>query len=99
MADPEADHGFAYNSQGQIDILQSPFFDPDWEFKDFVEDYIDRILIHLAETIDEQRPSGQWQLVRRPHAPPSLATLLWIKIVSVVTIFVASFGLMKIFLR
>ncbi|PKU81207.1 hypothetical protein MA16_Dca018241 [Dendrobium catenatum] len=96
MANPEVDHGFAYDSQGQIDILQSPFFDPDRELKDSIDDYVDHIIFHLAETINEQRPFGQWQLVGRPPAPPSLATFPWIKIVGILTFLVASFGLLKV---
>ncbi|KAL0914092.1 hypothetical protein M5K25_017596 [Dendrobium thyrsiflorum] len=99
MVDPEVDHEFAYDSQGQIDILRLPFFDPHWEFVDSVEDYVDCILYHLAEIIDLQRPSGQLAIIRRSSPPPSPTTLPWIKTIDVVTFFVASFGVLKISLR
>ncbi|KAI0495192.1 hypothetical protein KFK09_025342 [Dendrobium nobile] len=98
MADPKVDHGFAYNSQGKIDILQSLFFDPDWEIEDTVDNYVDRILFHLVETIDEQRPSGQLQIVGHSPASPPF-TFPWIKTVGVLSLLVASFGLLKFSFR
>ncbi|KAL0914168.1 hypothetical protein M5K25_017678 [Dendrobium thyrsiflorum] len=53
MADPDADHEFLYNEQGLVDILQSPFFDPNPEVDDTVDDYIERIIFTLAPSIEE----------------------------------------------
>ncbi|KAH0471037.1 hypothetical protein IEQ34_000760 [Dendrobium chrysotoxum] len=74
MADPEIDHGFAYNNQGEVDILLSTFFDSNWEHDDSVEDYVDRILFQLTETIDEQRPKEHWLIVGRTPSSTSPAT-------------------------
>ncbi|KAL0906803.1 hypothetical protein M5K25_025325 [Dendrobium thyrsiflorum] len=38
MADPEHDFGIVYDDQGQIQILQSPFFDDDPEVDHTVND-------------------------------------------------------------
>ncbi|PKU61230.1 hypothetical protein MA16_Dca023271 [Dendrobium catenatum] len=59
----EINHGFAYDDQGEVDILLSPFFDPIWEYDNSVESYIARILFQLTETIDEQRPKGHWFII------------------------------------
>ncbi|PKU71438.1 hypothetical protein MA16_Dca004280 [Dendrobium catenatum] len=99
MADPEVDHGFANNSQGQIDILQSPFFDPDWEFEDSVESYVDRILYHLAEMIDKQRPTGHWQIVSRPSTSSPPVTSPANNTLRVTRLMVASLGLLLTFLH
>ncbi|KAH0466033.1 hypothetical protein IEQ34_006136 [Dendrobium chrysotoxum] len=40
MADPEYDNGFVYNDQGQVDILNSLFFDINPEVDQTVEEYI-----------------------------------------------------------
>ncbi|KAL0909146.1 hypothetical protein M5K25_023678 [Dendrobium thyrsiflorum] len=92
MADPEVDHGFLYDSQGRVDILLSPFFDPNWEIEDTVDDYVDRILYQLTETIDEQRPAEQRKIVGRPLAPSPPANFPLIKIVGFLCFSVASLG-------
>ncbi|KAL0909408.1 hypothetical protein M5K25_020277 [Dendrobium thyrsiflorum] len=42
MADPEVGHGFIYDHQGLVDILQSPFFDLTLEVDNTVDEYVDR---------------------------------------------------------
>ncbi|KAL0903768.1 hypothetical protein M5K25_028171 [Dendrobium thyrsiflorum] len=74
MAEPKIDHGFVYNNQGEVDILSSPFFDPNWEHDDSVEDCVDRILYQLTKTIEEQRPKEHWFIVGRPLNSPLPAT-------------------------
>ncbi|KAL0916413.1 hypothetical protein M5K25_013921 [Dendrobium thyrsiflorum] len=85
MADPEVDNGFMYDSQGRVDILLSPFFDPNGEIEDTVDDYVDRILFQLTETIDEQRPAGQWRIVGRPLASSPPINFPLIKTIDVLT--------------
>ncbi|PKU77344.1 hypothetical protein MA16_Dca026288 [Dendrobium catenatum] len=70
MIDPEVDHGFAYNERGEIDILISPFYEPDWEYDETVERYVKRILYCLVETIDLQKPKTPWLLVGRYTPSP-----------------------------
>ncbi|PKU68100.1 hypothetical protein MA16_Dca027757 [Dendrobium catenatum] len=73
MADPEVDHGFAYNDRGEIDIHLSPFYDPNWEYDETVERYVKRILYCLAKMIDLQKTKTPWLLVGRT-TPSSVAT-------------------------
>ncbi|KAL0908914.1 hypothetical protein M5K25_023428 [Dendrobium thyrsiflorum] len=70
MVDPGIDHGFVYNAKGQVDILQSPFFDftPDVDYS--VEEYVDRIIFQLAATIDEQISSVQWTISSKVKKAP-----------------------------
>ncbi|PKU84521.1 hypothetical protein MA16_Dca003034 [Dendrobium catenatum] len=70
----EVDHGFAYNALGEIDILRCPFYKPDWEYDESVEDYINRILYCLAETTDLQKPKTHWLLIGRSTPFPPSAT-------------------------
>ncbi|KAL0909034.1 hypothetical protein M5K25_023556 [Dendrobium thyrsiflorum] len=65
MADPELDHGFVYDDQGQVDILKSPFFDVNLEIDHTVEEYVDGIIFSLASTIYEQLSSVQWRIVSK----------------------------------
>ncbi|KAL0923683.1 hypothetical protein M5K25_007749 [Dendrobium thyrsiflorum] len=67
MADPELDHGFVFDPQGRVDILQSLFFDIDFDIDPSVEDYINRILFTLSNVIDEHQLSVQWQILQ--HTP------------------------------
>ncbi|KAH0450382.1 hypothetical protein IEQ34_021074 [Dendrobium chrysotoxum] len=92
MADPEVDHEFAYNAQGEIDILLSPFFDPHWDYEDSVESYVDHILYHLVEIMDVQRPTGHWQIVGRPSISSPPATSPANKALCVTCLVVASLG-------
>ncbi|PKU70264.1 hypothetical protein MA16_Dca019242 [Dendrobium catenatum] len=105
MADPKVDHDFAYNDRGEIDILLSPFYDPDWEYDEMVERYVKRILYSLAHTIDLQKPKTPWHLIGRSTPSPSAATspppstYPWIKTIGVATVLVASLSVLKTFLR
>ncbi|PKU84472.1 hypothetical protein MA16_Dca002985 [Dendrobium catenatum] len=71
--DPEVDHRFAYNTQGEIDILLSPFYDPDWEYEESMKSYVNRILYCLAKRIEYQQPKEPWLLVGRStsSSPPA----------------------------
>ncbi|KAL0904686.1 hypothetical protein M5K25_026820 [Dendrobium thyrsiflorum] len=60
VGDPANDHGFVYNTKGQVDILQSPFFDFSPDVDHSVKEYVDRIIFQLAATIDVQLSSVQW---------------------------------------
>ncbi|KAL0915716.1 hypothetical protein M5K25_013169 [Dendrobium thyrsiflorum] len=99
MADHEIDHEFFYNNQGEVDILLSPFFDPNWEYDDSVESYFDRILYQLTETIEEQRLKGHWFIASRPLNSPLLTTSPAKKALRVTCLTMASLGLLLPFLR
>ncbi|PKU67774.1 hypothetical protein MA16_Dca016943 [Dendrobium catenatum] len=98
MADPEIDHDFDYNSQGEIDILRSHFYETEWGYDDSIEDYVNRILFCLAETIELQQPRVTWHLIRRSTPPPP-TTFSWIKAFGVATILASSFSVLKASLR
>ncbi|KAL0915097.1 hypothetical protein M5K25_015498 [Dendrobium thyrsiflorum] len=66
MADPDQNHEFVYNDQGQVDINKLPFFDLNLEINQTVEDYVERIIYTLAAAINEQLPPVQWQIVSKP---------------------------------
>ncbi|PKU85535.1 Putative ion channel POLLUX-like 2 [Dendrobium catenatum] len=74
MADPEVNHDFAYNEQGEIDIFLSPFYKPDWEYNITVERYVNRFVYCLSHTIELQRPRTLWSLTGRYVPPPPPAT-------------------------
>ncbi|KAL0919533.1 hypothetical protein M5K25_011632 [Dendrobium thyrsiflorum] len=74
MADPEVDHDFVFDDQGQTDILGSPFFDLNLDVDDSVEGFVDRILFTLVPSIEEHIPIGHWKIVSRPSNSPPLAT-------------------------
>ncbi|PKU62334.1 hypothetical protein MA16_Dca021915 [Dendrobium catenatum] len=90
MANPDVDHGFAYNAQGEIDILYSPFYEPDWEYDESVKRYINRILYCLAGTIDLQKPKTPW-LISHPPLPPPPATSPSTKVFGIIFLVVISF--------
>ncbi|PKU77951.1 hypothetical protein MA16_Dca011571 [Dendrobium catenatum] len=99
MADPEVDHGLAYNALEEIDILRSPFYEPDWEYDESVEDYVNRILYCLAETIDLQKPKTRWLIISHPSPPPPPVTSLSTKVLGAIFIVVISFLIWFVFLR
>ncbi|KAL0906430.1 hypothetical protein M5K25_024925 [Dendrobium thyrsiflorum] len=70
MVDPRIDHGFVYNAKGQVDILQSPFFDFTPDVDHFVEEYVDRIIFQLAATIEKQISSVQWTISSKIKKAP-----------------------------
>ncbi|KAL0926585.1 hypothetical protein M5K25_002824 [Dendrobium thyrsiflorum] len=65
MTDSEQDHGFIYDNQGQVDILNSSFFDIKSEVDSTIEEYVERIVCTLAAAIDNQLSPVQWQLVSK----------------------------------
>ncbi|KAL0909030.1 hypothetical protein M5K25_023552 [Dendrobium thyrsiflorum] len=99
MADPGVNHGFVYDNQGSVDILQSLFFDLNPEVDDTVDEYIDRIIFTLAPSIEEHLTSGQWQITCRSHAPSPPASFMWIHALGVFSLLVASSGLLRFFFR
>ncbi|PKU64060.1 hypothetical protein MA16_Dca026624 [Dendrobium catenatum] len=99
MADPEVDHGFAYNDLGEIDILFSPFYKPDWEYDETVERYVKRILYCLAEAIDLQKPKTPWLLIGRSTPSPSVATSPSIKTFGTIFLVAVSLIVGFIFIR
>ncbi|KAL0926558.1 hypothetical protein M5K25_002797 [Dendrobium thyrsiflorum] len=98
MADPDVDHGL-YDDQSLVDILQLLFFDPNPEIDDTTNDYIDRIIFTLAPSIEEHLPSGQWKITGRSHAPFPPANFSWIHTLGVLSLLVASSGLLRFFFR
>ncbi|KAL0924674.1 hypothetical protein M5K25_005524 [Dendrobium thyrsiflorum] len=67
MADPERDSGFVYNEQGFDDILRSPFLYLNPEVDNSVEEYVERIIFTLSNTIEEQLSTVQWQITAKPR--------------------------------
>ncbi|KAL0905024.1 hypothetical protein M5K25_027195 [Dendrobium thyrsiflorum] len=71
MADPTVDHGFAYDEQGRIVVLRSPYFDPYPEWDLTIGGYLNRIRHQLAWAVEDLLPAGRWTIVgRRPPPPP-----------------------------
>ncbi|KAI0504705.1 hypothetical protein KFK09_015658 [Dendrobium nobile] len=99
MADPEVDHGFIYNSQEEIDIIQSPFFNLGFGSKGTVEEYVERILFTLADVNEEQQPTGSWKIAGRPPISPTPANSSLIKTTGILCLSVASLGLLTFILR
>ncbi|KAL0906267.1 hypothetical protein M5K25_024745 [Dendrobium thyrsiflorum] len=50
MGDPNIDHGFLYDEQGRVDILNSPFFDVSFGNDRTVDEYVDRVIYQLTST-------------------------------------------------
>ncbi|PKU86081.1 hypothetical protein MA16_Dca001912 [Dendrobium catenatum] len=73
MVDPERDHGFVPDYQGDIDVIRSPFFDVGFGFDHTVEDYLNRILPHLVDVLDEQLPTDEWTITGSPPTSPTSA--------------------------
>ncbi|KAL0926569.1 hypothetical protein M5K25_002809 [Dendrobium thyrsiflorum] len=71
MGDPDVDHGFYYDEQGRVDILNSPFFDASFGNDPTAEDYVERIIYQLTLAIEEQIPTGRWCLVSHRPTPPA----------------------------
>ncbi|PKU70702.1 hypothetical protein MA16_Dca016900 [Dendrobium catenatum] len=66
MADLELDYGFAYDEQGNINILYSTFFNFNPEVDSSIKEYMDRIIFTLSEAIDEQLANIKWQIISGP---------------------------------
>ncbi|KAL0911104.1 hypothetical protein M5K25_017392 [Dendrobium thyrsiflorum] len=73
MGDPNNDHGFLYNEQGRVDILNSPFFDVAFGNDRNADEYVDRITYQLTLAIEDQLPQGHWCIIGRPSLSPNLA--------------------------
>ncbi|KAL0918174.1 hypothetical protein M5K25_010168 [Dendrobium thyrsiflorum] len=65
MADPERDSEFVYNEQCFVDILRLPFFDVNPEVDNSVEEYLERIIFTLSNSIEEQLSTVQWQITAK----------------------------------
>ncbi|KAL0911410.1 hypothetical protein M5K25_019549 [Dendrobium thyrsiflorum] len=74
MGDPDVDHGFYYDEQGQVDILNSSFFDVSFGNDPTADEYVERIIYQLTLAIEDQLPAGRWCLVSRRPSSPDLAT-------------------------
>ncbi|KAL0903646.1 hypothetical protein M5K25_028039 [Dendrobium thyrsiflorum] len=74
MADPEHDHSYVFNDQGQVNILKSSFFNINLEINRTVEDYVDRIVFSLSAAIDEQLSPIQWKIFFKLCVPHSCKT-------------------------
>ncbi|PKU62323.1 hypothetical protein MA16_Dca026506 [Dendrobium catenatum] len=70
MEKPEWNFGFEYDNQGRVNILRSPFFDVGFDFDDTVEEYLDRILPTLVDSIDDHFSVYTWIIKGRPPVPP-----------------------------
>ncbi|PKU69534.1 hypothetical protein MA16_Dca019220 [Dendrobium catenatum] len=99
MADLERDHGFAYDFQGDIDIVRSPFFDVGFGFDHTVDDYLNRIIPTLVDIIDEQLPADDWILNGRPPSSPNPASSLATSPLGITCVIVASLSVLAILLR
>ncbi|KAL0906495.1 hypothetical protein M5K25_024992 [Dendrobium thyrsiflorum] len=73
MGDPDVDHGFYYDEQGQVDILNSPFFDVSGN-DPTADEYVEMIIYQLTLAIEDQLPAGHWCLVSRRPSSLNLAT-------------------------
>ncbi|PKU71844.1 hypothetical protein MA16_Dca016297 [Dendrobium catenatum] len=91
MADPEVDHGLAYNALGEIGILCSPFYEPDLEYDKSVEDYVNHTFYCLVGTIDLQNPKTPWLINSHPPPPPLSTTSPSTKIFGAILLVVISF--------
>ncbi|PKU88040.1 hypothetical protein MA16_Dca019490 [Dendrobium catenatum] len=70
MEEPEWNFGFEYDNRGRVNILRSPFFDIGFDFDDTVEEYLDRILPALVESIDDHFSIYTWIIEGPRYTPP-----------------------------
>ncbi|PKU81385.1 hypothetical protein MA16_Dca017423 [Dendrobium catenatum] len=100
MADLEIDSGLVLDVNDDIHITRSLFFDVGFGSDNTVEDYLNRILPTLVDVIDDQFQDYDWTINGHPSVPfPPPSTFPWIKTIGIVTVLVASLGVLKIFLR
>ncbi|XP_028550795.1 uncharacterized protein LOC110108656 [Dendrobium catenatum] len=59
-----------YDNNGMVNILRSQFFDVGFDFDDTVEEYLDRILPTLVDSIDEHFSVYTWIIKGRSTVPP-----------------------------
>ncbi|PKU87541.1 hypothetical protein MA16_Dca018072 [Dendrobium catenatum] len=98
MADPERDHGFANDFQGDIDVVRSPFFDVGFGFDHTVEDYLNRILPTLVDVNDEQLPADDWIINGCPPSSPNPASSPATSPLGITCVIVASLSVLAILL-
>ncbi|PKU87532.1 hypothetical protein MA16_Dca018063 [Dendrobium catenatum] len=70
MADPAVDHGLFYDIYRVIHVLRSPFLDVGFGFDNTVEEYLDRILPTLVDSIDDQFSDYTWIIEGHSTVPP-----------------------------
>ncbi|PKU75450.1 hypothetical protein MA16_Dca023212 [Dendrobium catenatum] len=70
MDEPEWNYGFEYDRNGRVNILRSQFFDVGFDFDDTVDEYLDRILPTLVDSIDEHFSVYTWIIKGRSTVPP-----------------------------
>ncbi|KAI0501660.1 hypothetical protein KFK09_016605 [Dendrobium nobile] len=99
MAYPKVDHGFVFNSQGDIDVVYSSFFDVGFGFDDTVEGYLNRILPHLVDILDEQLPADEWIINGRPPSSPDSTSSSAASPLGITFLIVASLRMLAILLR
>ncbi|KAL0907212.1 hypothetical protein M5K25_025766 [Dendrobium thyrsiflorum] len=71
MGDPASDHGFLYDEQGRVDILNSPFFDVSFGNDRTADEYMDRVIYQLTLALEDRLPRGPWYIVSNPLTSPN----------------------------
>ncbi|KAL0916357.1 hypothetical protein M5K25_013861 [Dendrobium thyrsiflorum] len=71
MGDPASDHGFLYDEQGRVDILNSPFFDISFGNDRTADEYVDRVIYQLTLALEERLPRGPWYIVNNSLTSPN----------------------------
>ncbi|KAL0905941.1 hypothetical protein M5K25_024394 [Dendrobium thyrsiflorum] len=71
MGDPASDHGFLYDEQGRVDILNSPFFDVSFGNDRTADEYVDRVIYQLTLALEDRLPQGPWYIVSNPPTSPN----------------------------
>ncbi|KAL0916838.1 hypothetical protein M5K25_014381 [Dendrobium thyrsiflorum] len=71
MGDPASDHGFLYDEQGRVDILNSPFFDVSFGNDRTADEYVDRVIYQLTLALEDRLPRGPWYIVSNPLTSPN----------------------------
>ncbi|KAL0913856.1 hypothetical protein M5K25_017348 [Dendrobium thyrsiflorum] len=67
MGDPASDHGFLYDEQGRVDILNSPFFDVSFGNDRTADEYVDRVIYQLTLVLEDHLPRGPWYIIESRH--------------------------------
>ncbi|PKU64013.1 hypothetical protein MA16_Dca012599 [Dendrobium catenatum] len=96
MADPERDYDISYDHQVDIDVIRSPFFDVGFGSDHTVEDYLNRILPHLVDILDEQLLADEWIINGRTPSSPNPASSPAARLLGITCLIVASLSLCAI---
>ncbi|PKU60445.1 hypothetical protein MA16_Dca028759 [Dendrobium catenatum] len=96
MEEPEWNFGFEYDRNGRVDILRSPFFDVGFDFDDTPEEYLDRILPTLVDSIDDHFSVYTWIIESRPPAPSNPTSNPATSSLKVTCLLVASLSLLTV---